>query len=94
LLEDIQENLFERAKKFREENLHLVDTYEEFKTQLKEKGGFYLAHWDGTVETEEKIKEETQATIRCIPLDIPSEEGACMVTGKSSIGRVVISKAY
>ena len=94
LLDDIQDNLFERAKKFRDENLHKVDTYEEFKIQLKEKGGFYLAHWDGTIETEERIKEETQATIRCIPFDLPSEEGVCMVTGKPSKGRVVISKAY
>ena len=94
LLEDIQDNLFERSKQFRTDNLHKVDTYEEFKTQLKEKGGFFLVHWDGTSETEEKIKSETQATIRCIPLDIPSEEGVCMVTGKPSKGRVVIAKAY
>jgi prolyl-tRNA synthetase len=94
LLEDIQDNLFERSKQFRTDNLHKVDTYEEFKTQLKEKGGFFLVHWDGTSETEEKIKAETQATIRCIPLDIPSEEGVCMVTGKPSKGRVVIAKAY
>ena len=94
LLEDIQDNLFERSKQFRTDNLHKVDTYEEFKSQLKEKGGFFLVHWDGTSETEEKIKSETQATIRCIPLDIPSEEGVCMVTGKPSKGRVVIAKAY
>ena len=94
LLEDIQENLFERAKQFRTDNMHRVDTYDEFKKQLKEKGGFFLVHWDGTNETEEKIQSETKATIRCIPIDIPSEEGVCMVTGKPSKGRVVMAKAY
>jgi prolyl-tRNA synthetase len=94
LLEDIQTNLYNRAAKFRTENFHKVDTYEEFKAQLKEKGGFYLVHWDGTSETEEKIKQETQATIRCIPLDAEDEEGVCMVTGKPSKRRVVIAKAY
>jgi len=94
LLEDIQENLLERAKQFRTDNMHRVDTYDEFKKQLKEKGGFFLVHWDGTNETEEKIQSETKATIRCIPIDIPSEEGVCMVTGKPSKGRVVMAKAY
>ena len=94
LLEDIQDNLLERAKQFRTENMHKVDTYDEFKKQLKEKGGFFLVHWDGTNETEEKIQSETKATIRCIPIDIPSEEGVCMVTGKPSKGRVVMAKAY
>ena len=94
LLEDIQENLLERAKQFRTDNMHKVDTYDEFKKQLKEKGGFFLVHWDGTNETEEKIQSETKATIRCIPIDIPSEEGVCMVTGKPSKGRVVMAKAY
>lgn len=94
LLEDIQDALFEKAKNFRTENLHKVDTYEEFKEQLKTKGGFYLVHWDGTSETEEKIKAETQATIRCIPLDAEEEDGKCMVTGKPSKYRVVIAKAY
>ena len=74
--------------------MHKVDTYDEFKKQLKEKGGFFLVHWDGTNETEEKIQSETKATIRCIPIDIPSEEGVCMVTGKPSKGRVVMAKAY
>lgn len=92
-LEDIQENLYQRALEFRKNNLHQVDTYEEFKTQLKEKGGFYLAHWDGTEETEAKIKAETQATIRCLPFD-EHEDGVCMVTGKHSKQRVIISKAY
>ncbi len=94
LLESIQVNLLERSKKFRTDNLHVVDSYEEFKTQLEEKGGFFLAHWDGTKETEEKIKEETKATIRCIPLDREEEEGVCMVTGKKSAGRVIFAKAY
>jgi prolyl-tRNA synthetase len=94
LLEDIQDNLLERAKQFRTENMHKVDTYDEFKKQLKEKGGFFLVHWDGTNETEEKIQSETKATIRCIPIDIPAEEGVCMVTGKPSKGRVVMAKAY
>jgi prolyl-tRNA synthetase len=94
LLEDIQDNLLERAKQFRTENMHKVDTYDEFKKQLKEKGGFFLVHWDGTNETEEKIQSETKATIRCIPIDTPAEEGVCMVTGKPSKGRVVMAKAY
>lgn len=94
LLEDMQDSLFEKAKNFRTQNLHKVDTYDEFKEQLKTKGGFYLVHWDGTSETEEKIKAETQATIRCIPLDAEEEDGKCMVTGKPSKHRVVIAKAY
>jgi prolyl-tRNA synthetase len=93
LLEEIQTNLFERAKKFRTENTKKVDTYEEFKSQI-DGGGFFLAHWDGTKETESKIKEETQATIRCIALDQETEEGVCMVTGKPSAGRVIFAKAY
>jgi len=94
MLEDIQTNLFERAKRFREQNIQNVDSYDEFREKLKADGGFFLAHWDGTIETEEKIKQDTQATIRCIPLDIPSEPGVCMVTGKPSAGRVVFAKAY
>ena len=94
LLADIQDNLFERANQFRSENMHKVDTYAEFKEQIESKGGFFLVHWDGTTETEEKIKEETKATIRCIPLDAEEENGVCMVTGKPSKYRVVIAKAY
>ena len=94
LLDEIQSSLLNKAKAFREANIHKVDTYEDFKKQLEEKGGFYLVHWDGTKETEEKIKQETQATIRCIPLDAPIEEGVCMVTGKPSSKRVIIAKAY
>jgi prolyl-tRNA synthetase len=70
-----------------------VETYEEFKVEI-EKGGFILAHWDGTAETESKIKEETQATIRCIALDKVPEVGKCMVTGNPSTGRVIFAKAY
>lgn len=92
-LGEIQTNLFERAKAFRAANTKKVDTYEEFKSQI-DGGGFFLAHWDGTKETESKIKEETQATIRCIALDQESEEGVCMVTGKPSTGRVIFAKAY
>ena len=93
LLGEIQTNLFERAKAFRAANTRKVDTYEEFKSQI-DGGGFFLAHWDGTKETESKIKEETQATIRCIALDQEPEEGVCMVTGKPSAGRVIFAKAY
>lgn len=93
LLGEIQTNLFERAKAFRAANTKKVDTYEEFKNQI-DGGGFFLAHWDGTKETESKIKEETQATIRCIALDQEAEEGVCMVTGKPSDGRVIFAKAY
>ncbi len=94
LLAEIQDNLFEKANQFRSENMHKVDTYAEFKEQIESKGGFFLVHWDGTSETEEKIKEETKATIRCIPLDADEEDGVCMVTGKPSKYRVVIAKAY
>ena len=92
-LEDIQKSLFERALKLREEHTYKVDSYDEFKEKI-ENGGFFMAHWDGTVETEEKIKEETKATIRCIPLDGDEEEGVCMVTGKPSKRRVIIARAY
>lgn len=94
LLERIQQNLLERSYRFRSENTKKVDSYEEFKVALEKEGGFFLAHWDGTKETEEKIKNETKATIRCIPLDREEEEGVCMVTGKKSAGRVVFAKAY
>lgn len=94
LLERIQQNLLERSYRFRSENTKKVDSYEEFKVALEKEGGFFLAHWDGTKETEEKIKNETKATIRCIPLDREEEAGVCMVTGKKSAGRVVFAKAY
>ena len=94
LLEDIQQNIFNKALKFREETTTKVETYEEFKKVLDEKGGFVLAHWDGTTETEEQIKAETKATIRCIPLNNPQEEGTCIYSGKPSKQRVVFARAY
>ncbi|NPA68789.1 MAG: proline--tRNA ligase [Chlorobi bacterium] len=94
LLDEIQENIYAKALKFRDENIHKADTYDEFKKILKEKGGFITAHWDGTPETEEKIQQETKATIRNIPFDFPEEEGKCMVTGKPSKRRVLFAKAY
>jgi prolyl-tRNA synthetase len=94
LMIDIQENLFNRAKQFRAENIQKVDSYDVFKEKIEKEGGFYLVHWDGTAETEALIKSETQATIRCIPLDSVEEDGKCMVTGKPSKHRVVIAKAY
>lgn len=95
LLDDIQQNIYNRALKFRTENTHRVDTYEEMKRVLdSENGGFVLAHWDGTPETEAAIKEETKATIRCIPLDAPAEEGKCVYSGKPSNKRVVFARAY
>jgi prolyl-tRNA synthetase len=93
LLHDIQTSLFNKALAHREANTRTVETYEEFKVEI-EKGGFILAHWDGTAETESKVKEETQATIRCIALDQVLEEGKCMVTGNPSTGRVIFAKAY
>ena len=94
LMIDIQDNLLNKARQFREKNIQKVDSYEVFKTKIEKEGGFYLVHWDGTAETEALIKAETQATIRCIPLDSIAEEGKCMVTGKPSSHRVVIAKAY
>ena len=94
LLENIQSNLHQRAIDFREEKTNKADSYEEFKTILKNKGGFIYAHWDGTAETEELIKKETKATIRCIPFTEKKEEGVCMVTGKHSTQRVIFAKAY
>ena len=93
LLEDIQNNIFQKALKHREDLTYTVDTYDEFKEQI-EKGGFILAHWDGTPETEEKIKEETKATIRCIPLDGDKTPGKCIATGKPSAQRVVFASNY
>ena len=77
----------------RQARTYKVDSYEEFKQRIED-GGFFLCHWDGTTETEERIKEETKATIRCIPLDGEEEEGFCMVTGKPSKRRVIIARAY
>ena len=94
LLEDIQTNIYNKALKFREEMTTKVDTYDEFKRVLEEKGGFILAHWDGTPETEEKIKAETKATIRCIPVNAPEEDGVCIISGKPSKRRVLFARAY
>lgn len=93
LLNEIQANVYQKALKFREENTFKVDTWEDFKAQI-EKGGFVSAHWDETSETEEKIKEETKATIRCIPLDAVEEEGKCVYSGAKSNKRVLFAKAY
>ncbi len=93
LLDDIQANIYQKALSLREENTFHVDTWDEFKTQI-EKGGFILAHWDGTSETEEKIKAETKATIRCIPLNAEPEDGKCVYSGKPSSRRVIFARAY
>ncbi|WP_425236173.1 proline--tRNA ligase [Ulvibacterium sp.] len=94
LLGDIQKNIYQKALEFRTAHITEVDSYDEFQTVLEEKGGFVLAHWDGTLETEDRIKEETKATIRCIPIDAKTEAGNCMVTGKPSSKRVLFAKAY
>ncbi|TKB96015.1 proline--tRNA ligase [Pedobacter cryophilus] len=94
LLEEIQTSIYNKAHTFRTEMTTKVDSYEEFKKVLNEKGGFIAAHWDGTSETEARIKEETKATIRCIPLDNALEDGVCMVTGKPSTQRVIFALAY
>ena len=94
LMEDIQSNIFNNAYKFTNENIRIANTYEEFKSIIKNQGGFVSAHWDGSSETEEKIKKETKATIRCIPIDSKKEEGFCMVSNKPSLQRVLFAKAY
>lgn len=94
LLEDIQKNIYARALKFRSDMMTSVNSFEEFKKVLDEKGGFVQAHWDGTTETELKIKEETKATIRCIPLDAKEEAGTCVYSGKPSTRRVLFARAY
>ncbi len=94
LLEDIQKGLYQKALAFREENTREANSWEEFKEILDEKGGFIMAHWDGTAETEQKIKEETKATVRCIPLDDNKENGRCVYSGKPSERRVVFARAY
>ena len=94
LLDEIQASLFEKALSFREENSQTADTWEEFKALMKGNPGFVYAHWDGTTETEDKIKDLTKATIRCIPLNNNQEEGKCILTGKPSTQRVVFAKAY
>ncbi len=94
LLETIQNDLFSKALDYREKHITSVATFEEFKQVLDEKGGFIEAHWDGTPETEEKIKELTKATIRCIPLDAKEEQGKCVFSGKDSTRKVLFARAY
>jgi prolyl-tRNA synthetase len=94
LLLDIQSNLFERAKKYRDEHITKVDSWEDFIATLDTKAGFVSAHWDGTPETEDKIKEMTKATIRCIPLNNVQEAGTCILTGQPSTQRVLFARAY
>lgn len=94
LLDNIQKNIYDRALKFKTDSTVKVDSYDEFKKVLDEKGGFVLAHWDGTQETEAAIKEETKATIRCIPLDAKDEDGVCIYSGKPSSRRVLFARAY
>ncbi|HEY8919484.1 MAG TPA: proline--tRNA ligase [Chitinophaga sp.] len=94
LLEEIQQNIYNKAKAYRDEHITPADTFEEFEKLLDEKGGFIAAHWDGTTETEEQIKERTKATIRCIPLNNKPEAGTCILTGKPSTQRVLFARAY
>jgi prolyl-tRNA synthetase len=93
LLDDIQKCIFEKARKFRDEHVFVCDNYDEFKERVKD-GGFFLCHWDGTPETEARIKEETQATIRCVPFAYEQTPGVDMVTGKPSKCRVIIARSY
>ncbi|KPM30641.1 Prolyl-tRNA synthetase [Croceitalea dokdonensis DOKDO 023] len=94
LLDEIQNAMYQRAKNHQQQHITKVDSYGDFKKVIAEKGGFVAAHWDGTPETENRIKEETKATIRCIPIDVEEELGSCMVTGKPSKYRVLFAKAY
>ena len=93
LLKDIQDNLFKKAYDYRAAKTRKVDTWEDFKVEI-EKNGFLLCHWDGTTETEEAIKAETKATIRCIPYDAPEEEGKCIYSGRPSHRRVIFARSY
>jgi len=94
LMDDIQQNIFRKAVEFRENNTFTADTWEEFTDIIENRGGFVLAHWDGTAETEEKIKDLTKATIRAIPLNSPEEKGSCILSGKPSNRRVLFARAY
>ncbi len=93
LLDDIQQNIFKKAKDYRDSRIYECDNYEEFKERVKG-GGFFLCHWDGTAETEAKIKEDTQATIRCVPFDVEQTPGTDMVSGKPAVARVLIARSY
>ncbi|KAA3619466.1 MAG: proline--tRNA ligase [Calditrichaeota bacterium] len=94
MLDTIQADMYDRAVAFRKENTHKVDDYEEFKQRLDSEGGFYLIHWNGETSSEEKLQNETKATIRCIPFDAPQEAGKCLITGEPSKRRVVVARAY
>lgn len=94
LLNEIQQNMYNKAESYRDEHITPADSWDEFEKLLDEKGGFISAHWDGTAETEEAIKEKTKATIRCIPLDNPQEDGKCILSGKPSKERVLFARAY
>ena len=93
LLDDIQKNIFEKARNWRDARIYECDNYEEFKERIKD-GGFFLCHWDGTAETEARIKEETQATIRCVPFGVEQTPGTDMVSGKPAKARVLIARSY
>ena len=93
VLDDMQTAIFEKARAYRDAHIYECDDYEEFKSRVKD-GGFFLCHWDGTAETEARIKEETQATIRCVPYDFEQTPGVDMVSGKPSVARVLIARAY
>jgi len=94
-LENIQYNLYKRALQFREDNTFLIDDYEDFKLKIDDPGGFFWMHWCGKTECEDRLQEETKATIRCIPLENPyKEEGKCMLCGDPSDERVIVAKAY
>ncbi|MEE1223278.1 MAG: proline--tRNA ligase, partial [Bacteroidaceae bacterium] len=93
LLDDIQANIFKKAKDYRDAHIYECDDYEEFKKRVQD-GGFFLCHWDGTAETEAKIKEDTNATIRCVPFDVEQTPGVDMVSGKPAVARVLIARSY
>jgi len=94
LLKDIQQTIYNKAKAFRDSNIREANSWEEFQSLIEKTPGFISAHWDGTSDTEEKIKEATKATIRCIPLDNPQREGKCVFSGKPSKERVIFARAY
>ena len=93
LLDEIQDNIYAKAKSYRDAHIYECDNYEDFKERVKE-GGFFLCHWDGTAETEAKIKEDTQATIRCVPFEFEQTPGVDMVSGKPAKCRVLIARSY
>ena len=93
-LKEMQQNLFDQALEFQTQNTREANSYEEFKSLIETHGGFVSAHWDGTTDTEDRIKEETKATIRCIPLNQKTEDGQCIYSGNPSKGRVLFAKAY